>query len=134
MDYKHCQPCDNFDYCACCEQEMCLTCGESSDSEHMHLNDEAHEKLMRLIDEELLMPAAFCRECLFHAHCDVNDPEQTEYNHDLVYKVVEDRVEVEKPFRGKVIETRKRIVIAGPKPKRDFETRKGMFYLQPTGD
>ena len=131
MNYKHCTPCDNFDLCACCEQEMCLDCGENFDSEHMHLNDEAHEKLMKLIQDGDLMPAAFCRECWFYAHHDINIKEQENYNENLVYEIKEKRVEVIKPFRGKCIEIEKSIGIVGPKPKRTFTTRKGPFYFLP---
>lgn len=135
MSYEHCDPCDHFDYCACCEQEMCLTCGENFNSEHMHLNDEAHQKLMNLIDEGLLMAAAFCRECLFHAHANVNDPEQAEYNHNLIYEIQEEQFETVVPFHGKVIQIKKSLKIVGKKPKRTFETRKGAFYFPaPTGD
>ena len=131
MNYKHCQPCNNFDLCVCCGQEMCLTCGENFDSDHMHLNDEAHAKLTKIIDDDMLMPASFCRECLFYTHHNINDPEQENYNENLIYEVIEIQVEVEKPFRGKCIEIKKSIAIVGEKPKRTFVTRKGPFYFQP---
>ena len=130
-DYKHCNPCDNFDLCACCGQEMCLTCIENFDSEHINLTDEAHQKLMTLIEDDMLMPATFCRECLFYAHHDINNPEQADYNENLIYQVKYTDVEVEKPFRGKCIETKKSIAIVGTKPKRTFITRKGAFYFLP---
>ena len=111
---------------------MCLTCLENFDSDHINLNDEAHEKLVGLRNEDMLMPAAFCRECLFYAHHDINNPQQQTYDENLIYKVKEERVEVEKPFRGKSIEIKKSIVIVGKKPKRNFVTRKGPFYFQPS--
>jgi len=131
MSYKHCDPCDDFDLCACCEQEICTKCGENFDSDHMHLTDEAHQKLIRLIQEGMLMPAMLCRECLFYAHHDINNPEQADYNENLVYEVKEEHVEVNKPFRGRCIEIKKSIAIVGKKPKRTFITRKGPFYLHP---
>ncbi|MXV76052.1 hypothetical protein F4Z99_17480 [Candidatus Poribacteria bacterium] len=131
MSYQHCDPCDNFDLCGCCGEEMCVTCGESFNSEHINLNDEAHKKLIGLIEEEMLMPATFCRECLFYAHHDINNPEQADYDENLVYEVKHENVEVEKPFRGKVVETRKSIAIVGEKPKRTFTTQKGPFYFPP---
>ena len=129
MTYKHCSPCDSFDICLCCEKVICTDCYENYDSEHMILNDEAHEKLVSLEKNEMLMPAGLCRECLFYAHHNPNDPEQEEYDENLVYEVKYEDVEVKKPFRGKCIETKKRIIIVGKKPKRTVETRKGPFYF-----
>lgn len=134
MSYKHCNPCNNFDLCPSCEQEICVTCGENFDSEHMHLNDKAHQKLVSLIQEEMLMPAVLCRECLFYTYHNINDPEQENYNHNLIYKVKEEIIEIEKPYRGKDTRIKKSIAIIGKKPKREFTTRKGPFYFQPPGE
>ena len=79
----------------------------------------------------MLTPATFYRECLFYAHHNISNPEQADYNKNLVCEVKHENVEVKKPFRGKVVETRKSIIIIREKPKRTFTTRKGLFYFPP---
>ena len=139
MSYKHCHPCDNFDICPCCEQETCQTCGESIDSDHMHLDEAASEKLDQLKEDEMLMPGRFCNECTFYAHHDINNPEQENYDDNLVYKV-EEYVDGEREenfgvggpiVRMKVRNWKTRIIIIGEKPKRTFPTIRGPFRLMP---
>ena len=131
MPYKHCSPCDNFAICACCEQEICVTCNENFDSIHMILTDQAHQKLTTHRKAQELMPAGLCRECLFYAHHDINNPDQETYDENTVYEVEQKEIEVVKPYRGKVIETQKSIKKIGKKPKRTSTTRKGPFYFPP---
>ena len=132
-EFEHCNPCDSFDYCPCCEQETCQTCGESIDSPHMHLNDEAWNKLIQLIHDDMMMPGRTCNECIFYAHHDINNPEQADYNHEITFRV-EDYIDGKTSFGMRWNKWYKRIIITGQKPQRKFITRRGEFYLHPPKD
>ena len=142
MNYKHCDPCNNFDICACCEQEMCLTCGENIDSIHINLDNGGQEELDRLIEEDMLMPSDFCRECTFYTYHDINNPDQEHYDQNLIYKVegYVDGMKTKNFGVGgitvpmKVRNWKDRIVIIGKKPKPDFQIIPGPFILHPIGE
>ena len=134
-EFIHCNPCNDFDYCPVCEQETCQTCGESIDSPHMHLNDEAWDKLIQLVDDDMMMPGRTCNECVFYAHHDINNPEQANYNHGITFRVEEYTDGKYGPFHGMMYtQWRKRIIVTGRKPMRTFPTIRGPFRIMPPKD
>ena len=133
MSYKHCDPCNHFDICICCEQEMCLTCRENINSQHINLTKGGQEKLDRLRKEDMLMPGDLCRECEFYAHHNINDPEQEHYNENLIYEVKEYQDGLKEKGFGmkKVPNWKTRIITIGPKPKPQFPYIWGPFEIHP---
>ena len=107
---------------------MCNDCKESIDSPHMHLTEDGLEELHRLETNQELWPDAFCLECHFYSHHDINNPEQEDYNHDIIFKVEEykDGTKIENFGVGggiypmRVNNWKSRVVILGTKPLPDF--------------
>ena len=130
-NFKHCQPCTDFDLCYCCNQETCQDCGETLDSPHCHLTEESQDALDELIKEDLLMPGRICHECLFYAYHNINDQEQESYNHSMIFHIKEERIQRYDSYRGNVIEIKKSVVITGKKPEPDFPIIRGPFILKP---
>lgn len=140
MNYKHCQPCTNFGRCLSCEQPMCNTCKESYDSPHMVLTEESHDELDKLIEEQDLWADNFCLECLFYMHHDINNPEQENYDDDIIFKVEEYQNGTEMRNYGSLfcnlrMESPKwetRVIILGTKPTPPPAIR-GPFIIHPEG-
>lgn len=129
MTFKHCAPCNHFDICPICEQETCQTCGESIDSPHIQITAEGHEELQKLKDEEILIPARFCNECLFYAYHDINNPLQADYDHDMIFEIKTERFEVYKPWRGNIIKEKRSVVLTGIKPEPPLPYIWGPFII-----
>ena len=95
---------------------MCDTCGESINSSHINLTKGADEVLHKMREENELWGSYFCRECLFYSDHDINNPEQEDYDEDLIYE-----------NRG--FGSTRHIVIVGKKPIPDFPHIYGPFYI-----
>ena len=130
--HKHCNPCGPFGSCVCCEQPVCMTCWENENSSHMNLDNGGQEALDQTIENQDLEAAGPCLECIFYGSHDINNPEQENYNEDLIYKVERYADGKYGPFNGYMATRwRSRIIIVGRKPKPKFRMIRGPFILKP---
>ena len=75
--------------CPCCENLVCIDCQEPIATPYSNITDKT--QIWSLAEAELLFMAVWCLECIFYAFHDINNPEQEEYNHEMIFEVTPEK-------------------------------------------